>query len=126
MDGTTRSPCYTSFRAATIGLTCIRAYGKTEKAQLDFIDRLHRNAVTWYWWLITNRWFGFWLDILVFVVVFATTFTAVGMRHTIEPGLIGLALVYVLGLSGLFQYMMRQSAMVETFMTSGTFILTLA
>jgi ABC-type multidrug transport system fused ATPase/permease subunit len=32
--------------------------------------------------------------------------------------MVGLALIYVLGLSGLFQYMLRQSALVETFMTS--------
>lgn len=36
----------------------------------------------------------------------------------IVSGLLGLAFVYINGLSGLFQYMVRQSALVETYMTS--------
>lgn len=103
LDGTTRSPCYTAFRAATVGLSCIRAYGKTELQQTAFIERLDRNAATYFWWLVTSRWFGFWLDFMVFLVVASTTSAAVVMRKTVEPGLVGLALVYVLNLSGLFE-----------------------
>jgi ABC-type multidrug transport system fused ATPase/permease subunit len=82
------------------------------------VARLARNATAWYWWLIANRWFGFWLDALCCALTAATALAAVFMKQHVEPGLIGLALVYVLALSGLFQYMMRQSALVETYMTS--------
>ena len=118
LDGTSRSPVYSAFRAALQGLVCIRAYGRQAQSQRAFVSRLNKNAKTWFWWLIVNRWFGFWLDIMCFIVLSCTAFVAVAMRSSVPPGLIGLALVYVLGLSGMFQYMMRQSTLVETYMTS--------
>ena len=118
LDGTSRSPVYVKFRAALVGLACIRAYGRQQATQASFQASLDRNAKAWYWWLIANRWFGFWLDVLCFLVVGVTALLAVAMRDSVRPGLIGLALVYVLSLSGMFQYMMRQTALVETYMTS--------
>lgn len=118
LEGVSKSPVFSTFRATMGGLACIRAYGAQANCQHQFVTRLNRNATSWYWWLISNRWFGFWLDALCCLLTVATAFAAVLMKQHVEPGLIGLALVYVLALSGLFQYMMRQSALVETFMTS--------
>jgi|MDSY01.1.fsa_nt_gb ABC-type multidrug transport system fused ATPase/permease subunit len=118
LDGTTRSPVYSFFSATLHGLLPIRAYRRGAPLQAAFVGKLQRNATAWYWWLIANRWFGFNLDLLCFIMVSATAFLAVALRDGTEPGLVGLALVYVLALSGMFQYMMRQSALVETYMTS--------
>ncbi len=52
---------------------------------------------------------------------------AVGCRNVLDPGLIGFALLYSVTLSGLFQWTVRQSAVVEagsvpTEWTSGRFL----
>ena len=86
LDGTTKSPIYSSFSATLSGLVPIRAYGRQQSSQRSFVAKLQTNAQSWYWWLIANRWFGFWLDALCFVVVGAVTFMAVALRETLDPG----------------------------------------
>jgi hypothetical protein len=51
--------------------------------------------------------------LLVFAVILA-----ISLRTELDPGMLGLAFVYMNSLSGLFQFMVRQSALVETYMTS--------
>ena len=74
--------------------------------------------MAWYAWLLVNRWIGVRLDLLSFVVVFCAASLVVGLRDHIDTGLAALALVYCINLSGMFQYMVRQTAQVETMMTS--------
>ena len=45
-------------------------------------------------------------------------FGAVVLRDDVDAGLVGIAVVYSIGLSGMFQYMVRQTAQVEVMMTS--------
>lgn len=94
---------YTSFNATLAGLLPIRAYGGQRAVHAHFMGCLEKNATCWWWWLIANRWFGLWLDILCFVLVSACSFFAVALRNNVEPGLLGLALIYILSLSGMFQ-----------------------
>ena len=44
------------------------------------------------------------------------------LRHTVDSGLIALAITYSLALSGLLQWSIRLGAQAETFFTSGIFI----
>jgi ABC-type multidrug transport system fused ATPase/permease subunit len=76
---------------------------------------LETNAAAWFWWLIGNRWIGFRLDLMI--VSFAVILGVI-VKNSVDSGILGLALVYMISLSGLFQYMVRQSALVETYMTS--------
>jgi len=50
-------------------------------------------------------------------MVFAA-FGGAALRNIMSPALLGLAILHTISLSGLFQFMVRQSAMVESFMTS--------
>lgn len=118
LDGTTRSPFFDMFSATLNGIVSIRAFGRQTAMQAAFLSLLEVNARTWFWWLIGNRWLGFRLDILSSVVVALAVVFGIGLREQINPGYLGLALVYAISLSGLFQYMVRQSALVETYMTS--------
>jgi len=118
LDSTSRSPVFDIFTASTRGIVCIRAFRSEDAAQLRMINALGSNAQAWYWWLITNRFLGFRLDMLSAVIMAFAAFGGAALRFTIDPGLIGLAIVYVIQLSGLFQFMVRQSALVESYMTS--------
>jgi len=52
------------------------------------------------------------------LIMAIATFGGAALRDLISPELVGLAIVNTISLSGLFQFMVRQSAMVESFMTS--------
>jgi ATP-binding cassette subfamily C (CFTR/MRP) protein 4 len=120
LDGVTKSPVFTSFGANLDGITSIRAFGKVAFVHESFIGVLKKNARPWYWWLMMNRWIGIRLDLLSWVLLSLASFLTVvlGKSGQVDAGLTSLALVYVITLSGTLQYMVRQSAMVETFMTS--------
>ncbi|KAK3287519.1 hypothetical protein CYMTET_4965 [Cymbomonas tetramitiformis] len=118
LDNLTRSPVFNSFNATLHGLVVMRAFQLERHMHARFLELLESNAQAWFWWFICNRWLGFWLDMLCFVIVASVSFAAVVLRDTIDPGLIGFALVYAMSLSGLMQYCFRQQAMAETLMTS--------
>jgi len=58
------------------------------------------------------------MDCISAIVLIYLVFLSVILRNTIDVGLIGYAIVYTLALSGLMQWTVRQSAEVETQMTS--------
>eukprot|EP00038_Savillea_parva_P031360 m.85584 g.85584 ORF g.85584 m.85584 type:complete len:1326 (-) comp9635_c0_seq3:82-4059(-) len=118
LDGTTRSPVKSSYVASIQGLVAIRAFRCEEASQDMFLSKLHTNAQAWYWWLIGNRWIGFRLDLMCTWLLVVTVILAICLRRELDSGLLGLAFVYMNSLSGLFQFMVRQSALVETYMTS--------
>eukprot|EP00056_Hartaetosiga_gracilis_P018850 m.12141 g.12141 ORF g.12141 m.12141 type:complete len:1358 (-) comp7126_c0_seq2:2775-6848(-) len=118
MDGTSRSPVYEMFSASMFGLQVIRAYNNEQQRQEVFLSLLQRNATTWFWWLLANRWLGFRLDLLSATVALVACLIGVGLKGVIDRGVLGVALVYVIALSGVFQYTVRLSAQVETYMTS--------
>lgn len=115
---TTRSPLQTAFSTDMNGLVLIRSFGKAGAQHDYFLKMLEKNAGAWYWWLIGNRWLGFRLDIMCTLIVSFAVLLGVAVKNTVDSGILGLALVYMISLSGLFQYMVRQSALVETYMTS--------
>ena len=118
LDGTTRSPLQSAFSTDMNGLVLIRSFGKAAAQHDHFLELLEENAGAWYWWLIGNRWLGFLLDVMCTLIVSFAVLLGVAVKNTVDSGILGLSLVYMISLSGLFQYMVRQSALVETYMTS--------
>jgi ATP-binding cassette subfamily C (CFTR/MRP) protein 4 len=118
LDSVSRSPVFDCYAATMRGLVCLRAFRREEAAQERMLDLLDANAKAWFWWLITNRFLGFRLDMQAVLVM---AFAAVGgaaIRDFVGPEFIGLAIVHAISLSGLFQFMVRQSALAESYMTS--------
>ena len=118
MDGISKSPVFTCFSANLVGITSIKAYQKEESVHANFEKLLERMAVPWYWWFIGNRWLGFRLDLMCAFVVSLLALFGVVLRNSISSSLYALAMTYAISLSEMFQYMVRQSSLVETFMTS--------
>jgi len=118
MDSTSRSPVVDCFSASLKGVSSIRAFGREAESQQRMVELLQRNAQAWFWWLITNRFIGMRLDIQSVVIMAIATFGGALLRNIMPSELIGLAIVHTISLSGLFQFMVRQTAMVESFMTS--------
>jgi ATP-binding cassette, subfamily C (CFTR/MRP), member 1 len=83
-----------------------------------FMKKVDHNNRAWYAYLYLSRWIGFRLDFVSSLMVLTATLGAVGVKSTTNSGLIAFALLYVLRLTSLFQWAVRQSAETENFMTS--------
>eukprot|EP01060_Flectonema_neradi_P015052 TRINITY_DN21738_c0_g3_i1.p1 TRINITY_DN21738_c0_g3~~TRINITY_DN21738_c0_g3_i1.p1 ORF type:complete len:1270 (+),score=193.95 TRINITY_DN21738_c0_g3_i1:46-3810(+) len=118
MDGITKSPVYTCFAANLAGITSIKAYQREDAVQHKFEGLLEKMALPWYWWFIGNRWLGFRLDLMCATVVTLLALFGVALRNEVSSSLYALAMTYAMSLSEMFQFMVRQSSLVETFMTS--------
>eukprot|EP00043_Microstomoeca_roanoka_P013522 m.132440 g.132440 ORF g.132440 m.132440 type:complete len:1345 (+) comp15778_c0_seq1:123-4157(+) len=118
IEAVTRSPIYSHFSASLAGLATIRSQEGGPRAMrlLHAYQNDYSTAV--YMFLAVSRWLGFRLDFLSFTFITCVVFTAAALRDKLEPGLVGLTLAYALRLTGSFQWCVRQSAEVESQMTS--------
>ncbi|XP_016893938.1 multidrug resistance-associated protein 4-like isoform X2 [Cynoglossus semilaevis] len=118
LEGTTRSPVFSHVSSSLNGLWTIRAFGAEEKFQnmFDICQDLHSEA--WFLFLTTSRWFSQRLDILSALFVLFVTFGLLLLRSQVGAGSVGLALTYCISLVSVFQWVVRQSAELESMMTS--------
>nr|XP_036233399.1 probable multidrug resistance-associated protein lethal(2)03659 isoform X1 [Bactrocera oleae]XP_036233400.1 probable multidrug resistance-associated protein lethal(2)03659 isoform X1 [Bactrocera oleae] len=116
LEAVTRSPIYSHLGASLSGLSTIRAFGaqKTLITEFDNYQDLHSSG--YYMSLSTSRAFGYWLDCfcVVYIAVTALSFFIFSPRN---GGEVGLAITQAIGLTGMVQWGMRQSADLENNMT---------
>jgi len=117
-EATTRSPVYASFSAILKGLPSIRAYGVHAVFKDQFLKDLNDNSSWWYCVISSARWIGFRLDTIVAILLTAAPLLIMALRDEVSAKLAGLALTQSLGLAGLLQWAVRQTAEVENNMTS--------
>ncbi|XP_071455642.1 ATP-binding cassette sub-family C member 4-like [Hetaerina americana] len=118
LEGITRSPVFSHLNASLQGLTTIRAFKAQEILihQFDNHQDLHSSA--WYMFITTSRAFGFWLDFVCFIYITLVTLSFLVIGGEKFGGNVGLAITQSIGLTGMFQWGMRQSAEMENQMTS--------
>jgi len=122
VEATVRSPVYSHLSATLSGLPVIRAFHMQDNFKTIFHDHQDRHTSGWYIYMCTARWFGLRLDWLVatyFAGCIAAAFviTSIG-TDVLDGGQIGLCLSYISAMLGVFQFIMRQTAEVESYMTS--------
>lgn len=116
MEATSRSPIYSHLAASLNGLSTIRAF-KAEQILMNEFDKhqdMHSSA--YYMFISASRAFGFWLDI--FCVIYIAIVTLSFFIVDDNGGNVGLAITQALGMTGMVQWGMRQSAELENTMTS--------
>ncbi|CAN0142706.1 unnamed protein product [Ectocarpus sp. 6 AP-2014] len=121
LEAVTRSPVYSQLSETLDGLVTIRAFGKQHRFLGQFTERVNLNTRAYFAWVYTARWLGFRMDMVVIIVLTASCFFSVAVNEyssSVDAGLLGAALVYVLQLGGLFQWAVRQAAEVENQMVS--------
>eukprot|EP00053_Salpingoeca_punica_P008395 m.75471 g.75471 ORF g.75471 m.75471 type:complete len:1454 (-) comp14582_c0_seq1:396-4757(-) len=113
-----RSPIYSNIVNSLQGLSVIRCHQAEPRfrGQLENVQDQHTES--FFTFIVIGRWLAFRLDLLTFLFVAGTAFIAVAARNALEPGTVGLSLVYALQITSIFQWCVRQSAEVETQMTS--------
>ncbi|XP_030767940.1 multidrug resistance-associated protein 4-like isoform X2 [Sitophilus oryzae] len=118
LEGIARSPVFAHLNATLQGLPTIRT-NNAEKIlvdEFDYLQDVHSSA--WFMFLYTSRAFSLWLDWLTAVFIGVVTFSFVIFSDKFYGSNVGLAITQCIGLTGLIQWGMRQSAELENQMTS--------
>ncbi|XP_046989234.1 ATP-binding cassette sub-family C member 4-like [Schistocerca americana] len=109
LEGMTKSPVFTHLLATLQGLTTIRAYGAQNILKEEFDKHQDLHTAAWYMFLTTSQAFGFSLDIMCLIYITFITYSFLFLED-LFGGQIGLALTQSMGLTGMIQWGMRQSA----------------
>ncbi|XP_065058100.1 ATP-binding cassette sub-family C member 5-like [Rhopilema esculentum] len=119
LDNTSRSPVFSHITASVQGLATLRAYKKTEQFQDIFDHHVDRNSLPFFMFFLSSRWFSIRLDFLCVVTSTVTAIIAVVTAgSSVSPALAGLAIMYSLRITGLFQFTCRLAAETESRFTS--------
>ncbi|XP_071455641.1 ATP-binding cassette sub-family C member 4-like [Hetaerina americana] len=118
LEGIARSPVFSHLNASLQGLTTIRAFGAQNILIKEFDNFQDIHSSAWFMFITTSRAFGLWLDLFCFVYISLVTISFLVMGGEIFSGNVGLAITQSIGLTGMFQWGMRQSAEMENQMTS--------
>ncbi|MCJ1308488.1 hypothetical protein MMC25_002141 [Agyrium rufum] len=114
LDLEARSPLYTSFTETVEGLITIRAFGwqsHYEKQNLKLLDASQRPIYLLY---CIQRWLNLVLDFIVAGLAIVLVTFAVELRGTTNAGLIGVALVNILGFSQSLSILISYYTALET------------
>ncbi|XP_054272885.1 probable multidrug resistance-associated protein lethal(2)03659 [Macrosteles quadrilineatus] len=118
LEGVTRSPVFSHLNASLQGLTTIRAFHAQQILEKEFDNHQDLHSSAWYIFIASSRAFGFWLDGVCLIYIALVTFSFLFMGSETFGGNVGLAITQSIGLTGMFQWGMRQSAELENQMTS--------
>jgi len=119
VEGIERSPLYAHVSTTLEGLPLLRAFPGAVERNLDqFQDYQDAHTRAWLTFILTSRWLGARLDLIVFLLVLVTAFSAVAQLDKLDPGSTGLSLSYIMQLTGVFQWAVRQSAEMQNQLTS--------
>lgn len=119
LEGVTRSPVFSHLSTSLYGLSTIRAFNAQRTFERMFDLKQDHHTSAWYMFLCTARWFGITLDSICFAYITIVTFSlALSSDGSVSGGGVGLAIANALMLTGMFQWGVRQSAEIESQMTS--------
>uniref|UniRef100_A0A1Q3F1A4 Putative abc transporter c family member 3 n=2 Tax=Culex tarsalis TaxID=7177 RepID=A0A1Q3F1A4_CULTA len=116
VEAITRSPIYSHLSASLSGLSTIRAFEAERVLVREFDTHQDLHSSSFYLFISTSRAFGFYLD--VFCVIYIAIVTLTFFINGDNGGNVGLAITQALGMTGMVQWGMRQSAELENTMTS--------
>ncbi|XP_063890892.1 ATP-binding cassette sub-family C member 4 [Helicoverpa armigera] len=118
LEGVTRSPVFSHLNASLQGITTIRAFGAQEALIREFDNHQDLHSSAWYLFIASSRAFGFWLDLVCVIYIAMVTMSFLVFGQNEYGGNVGLAITQAMGLTGMFQWGMRQSTELENQMTS--------
>ncbi|PNF26795.1 hypothetical protein B7P43_G17383, partial [Cryptotermes secundus] len=118
LEGITRSPVFSHLSASLQGLTTIRAFGNEALLEKEFDSHQDLHSSAWFMFIASSRAFALWLDFACLMYIGLVTFSFLFLDRGPHGGDVGLAITQSIGLIGMIQWGMRQSAELENNMTS--------
>ncbi|XP_068732803.1 multidrug resistance-associated protein 1-like isoform X2 [Montipora capricornis] len=114
IESVSRSPIYSHFFETITGTSTIRAFSQQRRFIMENHRRLDEAHVAHYPGICAFRWLALRLEFIgASILFFAALFSVIG-RDTIAPGLVGLSVAYALQITGVLNWMVRQSSELET------------
>ena len=118
IDSVSRSPMISHLQETLLGIATIRAMGDQLARYKNTNNALiTRSSEAYSAFYFGNRWVGFRLDLITNVVITLTAVLTVVARGTISSSLAGLAMVYALQMTGIFQFSTRLVSETEAYLT---------
>ncbi|TQN66274.1 ABC transporter atnG, partial [Colletotrichum shisoi] len=114
LDLETKSPIFSHFIASFAGLVTIRAMDRTAECQAENLTRLDLSQRASYAMGSLQRWLLLVLNLVVAGLAVMLVGLAVALRDAIDPGLLGVALVSVMGFGQLLTGLLNNWATLET------------
>ena len=118
VEGIARSPVFSHLSSTLNGLTTIRSFGAQKVFSKKFNEIQNKHSNVYFLFMTASRWFGIVLDELCLVYTIAVMASLMANLSEKTGSLVGLTLSQAMLLTGNFQWGIRQSAEVETQMTS--------
>ncbi|XP_054726195.1 probable multidrug resistance-associated protein lethal(2)03659 [Anastrepha obliqua] len=117
LEAITRSPIYSHMAASLAGLPTIRAFGAQRVLIWEFDNYQDMHSSAFYLFISTSRAFGYWLDCccIAYIAIITLSFFLFPPEN---GGDVGLAITQAMGMTGMVQWGMRQSAELENTMTA--------
>ena len=119
IDSISKSPMLSHLQETLLGIATIRAVDKQVEAYESKNNRLiTRCAEAYSAFYFGNRWIGFRLDLITTTVVTVTAFLTIVSRGSMSASTAGLAMVYAMQMTGIFQFSTRLISETEAYLTS--------
>ncbi|XP_015517778.1 probable multidrug resistance-associated protein lethal(2)03659 isoform X1 [Neodiprion pinetum] len=118
LEGITRSPVFGHLSATLNGLTTIRAFDAEANLSKEFDNHQDLHSSAWYIFISCSRTFGYYLDFTCVIYTGLVTFSFLVLSQETFGGNVGLAITQCIGLTGMLQWGVRQTAEMENHMTS--------
>lgn len=121
LESLSRSPIFSHLTESLDGVITIRAFDQIGQFQRQNKELMNCNVRGYFSFVAIARWLGFNLDATVIGLLLASTFGAVLAKNYnagINNAAISVGIMYIIQLTGLFQWAVRQSAEVESLMVS--------
>ncbi|KAG4066137.1 hypothetical protein HA402_010339 [Bradysia odoriphaga] len=113
LEATSLSPVYSHFSESIQGASSIRAFDVNERFIAESGRKVDFNQACYYPKIISERWLAVRLELIGnFIVLFAALF-AVLSRDTIDPGTVGLCILYALQITQDLHTIVNMNSMVE-------------
>lgn len=114
MENISRSPCISLATSTFQGLSTVHAYNVQDSHIKMFMCLNDVNSNHYFLFNAGTRWLSFWLDFLAATMtLLVSLFVILSSNELISPSLKGLAMSYTIQLTGMLQYVVRQSTEVE-------------
>ncbi|XP_054155290.1 ATP-binding cassette subfamily C member 4-like [Oppia nitens] len=117
-EGATRSPVFTHVSTTLTGLASVRAYGAQDVFEKQYYIYQNDHSATWFLFVAASRGLGWIMDWFCVLYIIAIAVVLMLSPNGIAGGTAGLALSSALMLTGMTAWGVRQSAEMESQMTS--------
>uniref|UniRef100_A0A1I7VPR0 Multidrug resistance-associated protein lethal(2)03659 n=1 Tax=Loa loa TaxID=7209 RepID=A0A1I7VPR0_LOALO len=116
-ENISRSPLFDHISASMEGIQTIHSLGQTDNFIETLKNKLDLNSGAMFMYQSAMRWLAVWLDLLVVAITFIVALLIVMLTGSIAPTDAGMALVFALQMSGIFQFAVRTQTELEAKMT---------